>query len=980
MKRLFSFLLALLLTTPMNALADKPILTIDAGGHKATTRNVFFTNDGKYLVSASDDKTVRVWDPSTGEVVRVLLGQIGAGDEGKIFAAALSPDNSLLAVGGWYKNDEIRLFDFRTGEVSALLKGHKNVTDGLAFSSDGSRLISGCKDDTARIWDVRTQKTLHILKGHKDNIYAVTFSPDGTLAVTGGDDDNLRLWNAHSGSLIKTLKGHTDNVRAAAFTPDGKYLLSGSLDKTIRLWDGSTGEFIKILASTDKRIRGLTISADGSKALIGNGAKYGPFPCFVYAIPSGDKITSFTKHSNIVLATDISPDRKTAVTAGGDENEIYLWDIATGQVKKKMVGKGNSIWGVGFAKDGRSIAWGTTWKQRSLFERGPLEQSFQIKLNDRVFELAMGPQLNSDSDYQRSITSAGPWTIRTKTGEIDKTLEVLKNGRPVHEINRKSTDGYDHRSLTLTPDGQTVISGAANGNLDSYNPQTGKKIHSFIGHTGDIWGLSASPDSRFLVSGSSDQTVRLWEIDTGKLLLTVFQGTDNEWVAWTPQGYYTASLYGDKYVGWHINRGEDRSALYYPASRFAKQFYSPEIAAKYIETGGDINAAIRLVNLEKPRRKQIKETTISDLGNILPPAVFFQIPAERDVSVKQNSIRVKVAAKSVNNEPVTDIWLLVNGRRLDKSRGIKIESTGNKKISGLRAEIDYTVPLTQAENKISVIASNQYAQSEPEIINVRWATKTAGTVAKTKDIYKPDLYLLSIGVSKYQQPEFSLDYAHKDAEGIASVLDRQSGKLYGRIHKRVLTNHTATQDGILDGLDWILKESTQKDLSVIFVAGHGLKDDRGNYYFLPYDGDPGKLRRTGVKWFDFQDVLSSLPSKVIFLVDTCHSGSVTGKRRGITDMTDALRELVTAESGVVVITASTGKESSQENPEWGHGAFTKALIEGLEGKADYDGNNTVDVKEIDLFITQRVKALTNGSQHPTTEVPKTMPNFPLVYK
>ncbi len=141
-----------------------------------------------------------------------------------------------------------------------------------------------------------------------------------------------------------------------------------------------------------------------------------------------------------------------------------------------------------------------------------------------------------------------------------------------------------------------------------------------------------------------------------------------------------------------------------------------------------------------------------------------------------------------------------------------------------------------------------------------------------------------------------------------------------------------------------------------------------------------KLRRTGVKWFDFQDVLSSLPSKVIFLVDTCHSGSVTGKRRGVGDMTDALRELVNAESGVVIMTASTGKENSQEHPEWGHGAFTKALIEGLEGDADYDKDNTVDVKEIDLFITKRVKELTKGVQHPTTEIPKTMPNFPLVYK
>ncbi len=302
----------------------------------------------------------------------------------------------------------------------------------------------------------------------------------------------------------------------------------------------------------------------------------------------------------------------------------------------------------------------------------------------------------------------------------------------------------------------------------------------------------------------------------------------------------------------------------------------------------------------------------------------------------------------------------------------------------MRAAIEQTISLTQAENKISVIAANQHTQSEPETIMVRWERADKQQI---EEIYKPDLYLLAIGVSEYQDPDYNLDVAHKDAEAVAAVFEGQRGKLYQKVEIRLLTNQQATQDNILDGLDWILKESTQKDLSLLFVARHGLKDERGNYYFLPYDVDPEKIRRTGVKWFDFQDVLTSLPSKVVFMVDTCHSGSITGKRRpsatlrtGSTDLTDALRELVHAESGVVVMTASMGKEFSVEKPEWGHGAFTKAILEGLEGKANYNNDNTIDIKELDLFITNRVKELTNGSQHPTTEIPKTMPNFPVVYR
>lgn len=992
MKRLLPFLLIIILFIPVHVHANKPILTIDTGGHRAKVVNVMSTSDGKYLVSASNDKTIRIWDTSTGEVVRVFRGNIGSGYEGMIYAAALSPDNRLLAVGGWVgsftdkkaKEEEgahkIRLIDFQTGEVKALLKGHTDVIYGLAFSPDGNRLLSGSGDKTVRIWNVRTQQTLHVLKGHTDVIYAVAFSPDGSIAVTGSYDDTLKLWNAKSGSLIKTLKGHTNDVKSVAFTPNGKYILSGGFDKTIRMWDGRTGRFIKVLASQNRPVLSISITPNSRYVLSGiGGFGSGGNECRVFSIPSGKKITTFTKHRNIVLTTDIFPDGRTAAT-GGFEGEIYIWNILSGKIYQTIRGRGRMIWSVGFSKDGRSIGWGRKWKQRNLFKFGPLQQAFKIKSDSRTYELSMGSELKSDYGFIRGIKSVGPRSIRTKNDDVYKTFEILKNGRVIHKVTRGVIGGFDHRSLTLTPNGRKVISGGGNGDLTSYNPQTGKKINKFIGHTGDVWGVATSPDSRFLVSGSGDQTVKLWEIDSGKLLLTIFQGTDNEWVAWTPEGYYTASLNGDKYVGWHINRGENRSALYYPASRFSKQFYSPKIVVKYLETGGNIKEAIRLVNLERPRRKKIKETTVSDIGKILPPTVFFQIPAKRDIAVQQNSIRIRAGAKAINNEPITDIWLLVNGRRISESRGIGVKAKTSKKIDQLRAEIDVMVPLTQTDNRISVIASNRHTQSEPEIINVKWKTKTVRTVAGTRDIYKPDLYLLSIGVSKYKQSGYSLDYAHKDAEGIASVLNRQYGKLYGKIHKRVLTNHKATQNDILDGLDWILKESTQKDLSVIFVAGHGLKDDRGSYYFLPHDGDPDKLRRTGVRWVEFQDVLSSLPSKVIFLVDTCHSGSVTGKRRGVDDITDALRELVNVESGVVVMTASTGKESSQERHEWKHGAFTKALIEGLEGKADYDMDNTIDIKEIDLFITKRVKALTNGSQHPTTEIPKTMPNFPFVYK
>ena len=960
---------------PCPGFSEEPILTIDTGGHKAVIRDVMFTKDGRYLVSAGDDKTVRVWDIRTGEIVRVIRGQVGEGNEGKIFAAALSSDDRWLAVGGYTSRYGIRLIDFKTGEVNALLNGHGNVISGLSFSTDGRRLISGSSDKTARIWDVESRKTLHELTGHTEYIYAVAFSPDGSKAVTGSDNNTLKLWNVNTGRLITTMQEHGDDVASVVFTPDGRYIL-GSWDKTIRLWDGGSGEFIKVLAILNRSVLSLSVTPDSKYALSGIGGKgTGRNQCNVFSIPSGEKLTSFTMHKNIVLATAVSPDCVIAATGGGDDNEIYLWNIKTGNVKHKLAGKGKIIWSAGFSKDGRSIAWGKIFERERLFGHGSLDQSFAIK-SGRSFELSLGPELKSDRGYVRGIESVGPWSIRTENGKTHKTLQILKNGSVLHEITRDSTDGYDHRSLTLTSDGRIAVSGGMNGVLTSYNLQTGKKLHEFVGHTGGVLGVACSPDSRFLVSGSSDQTVRLWEIETGKLLLTIFQGTNNEWVAWTPAGYYTASLKGDDYIGWHINQGEDQSALYYPGSRFADRFYSPEIAAQYIAAGGDLDKAVQVVNQQKPRQKQVKKARIADIKNMLPPAVFIQTPDSRDIIVHENKVHIKAFAKSINNKPVKDIWVLINGRRLDGRAIVK-----SKKQSGnLTAELDLWAPLTESNNRISVIASDKHAESEPEIINVVWESSERSSVSSAGNLYKPDLYLLSIGVSTYQNPQYSLDYADKDAKGIAKALESQQGRFYNKVHSKVLTNKNATKKDILMSLDWIYKESTQKDLAVIFIAGHGIKDTRNNYYFLPHDGDPDNLIFSGVKWFDFQDIISNLPSKVILLADTRHSGSITGKRRDAGDITKALRDLIAADSGVVIMTASTGRELSQKHPDWGHGAFTMALIEGLEGKADYDDDRTIDIKELDLYITKRVKALTNGSQHPTTEIPKTMPNFPVVVR
>ncbi|MDI6725957.1 MAG: caspase family protein, partial [Smithellaceae bacterium] len=200
---------------------------------------------------------------------------------------------------------------------------------------------------------------------------------------------------------------------------------------------------------------------------------------------------------------------------------------------------------------------------------------------------------------------------------------------------------------------------------------------------------------------------------------------------------------------------------------------------------------------------------------------------------------------------------------------------------------------------------------------------------------------------------------------------------YREVTVRLLTDAQALKDDILDGLDWVRKAVTQHDVGIVFLAGHGVNDADGTYYYLPVQADHDRLLRTGVRLTDIQTTLASMPGKALFFVDTCHAGSVMG-RRGTIDLTRLINELSSAESGAVVFAASTGRQFSLEDERWQNGAFTKALLEGLSGNADYQKDGVITIKELDLYISERVKELTQGKQSPTTTVPKTIPDFPVV--
>ncbi len=954
--------------------AQDVVLRLDPGGHTAKVNQLAVTPDG-LLVTASFDKTIRIWNPKTGREERKILGQIGAGNEGLIFSIALSPDGKLLTSGGYLSSDakqewgRILIYDFQTGELLQILKGHKSVVQDLAFSPDGRWLASGSNDKMVRLWKRSGNRFTSgpILRGHENHVYAVRlFEDSGRLrVVSAGVDHTVRLWDAASGRQL-ALGRHEDKAHSLAVGPD--WIASAGYDKTIRIWDFSLRPLRTIRSETWPF--GLAAHPDGNRLLAGTSSF--PYKVNIWNIRTSELITSFTGHKNLIKAIGWLPDG-TAVSAGGSNKEIVFWDADSGREQRRIVGGGRSFFSSGL--NGSQLGFGNTWTAN--YGKSDLEHVFDFA-SLQVTKLSK----TDASSFKRLRTHFGPLKLSHEKGGdygYKNAVLVIKEGsRERDRVAREGTSGYRHIVYGFTSNGN-IVSGGDNGYLAIYN-KDGEELAKLIGHEGGVLALAIEGDR--LLSGSSDQTLKLWDLGqvgtkktlepTVSLFVSFDKGSNppepSEWVAWTKSGYYTSSLNGDRLIGFHVNRGAEKAADFYDSTRFYEKLYRPDIVRLAYQLG---NEEAAIAEASKKRR-----TEKIEVAAILPPKVRIVSPADgSSVSGSEVAVRftVELPQGAPADTPVKTI-VKINGRNIDAGqRGIKrVEDTPD---SGRIRQFTRSIPLEPGENVLEVLAKTSASSSNPATLRI---TRKAPEKA---DPFRPNLYVLAIGVSDYERDELDLRFAHADAEAIARAFKSQQGRLFGEVKTKVLTDSRATKGEVLDGFDWIESEVTQRDVAVVFVAGHGTNDKRDNYYFLPHDANPEKLRRSGVKWSEFNSILQELPGKTILLADTCKSGNVTGslKTRGISssDATSALMELIRAESGVVVMSASTGSEVSIEDPSWGHGAFTKALLDGLDGLADYDRDGVITLKELDLHITRSVKKLTNGSQRPTTQIPENMPDFPL---
>ena len=278
------------------------------------------------------------------------------------------------------------------------------------------------------------------------------------------------------------------------------------------------------------------------------------------------------------------------------------------------------------------------------------------------------------------------------------------------------------------------------------------------------------------------------------------------------------------------------------------------------------------------------------------------------------------------------------------------------------------VNVPERDCRIVIIAQNDVETSAPAVVNL----------TRNEYIFKPTLYLLAIGVSDYTDPTLRLDFSAKDASDFAKSMLRQEGLLYDKVVLKLLTDDAANAENIRDELQWLQAETTHRDVAMLYMAGHGVNNNIGDFYFMPVNADMNRINATCVGYTEIKSIVNAVAGKMLLFMDACHSGNVLGNsQRRAAMVSQAVSDLTGTENGSIIFTSSTGRQYSLEASEWNNGAFTKALVEGLNGKADLFNRQIITVKSLDSYIANRVKDLTKGQQAPTTIIPNSIPDFPI---
>jgi WD40 repeat protein len=425
-------------------------------GHTDAVVGCAFSPDGKVLATTSHDRTVRLWDPVTGALVRTLFRHVNS-----VWGCAFSPDGALLATCS--SDSTVRLWDPIAGTVQEVISGHEGAVRSCAFSPDGALLASAGSDRTVRIWDPSTVRPRQLLDGHTAWVYSCSYAPDGSLLATSGADRTVRVWDPPTGAVLHTLDGFGSTVDGCAFSPDGKLLATASADRTVGIWDAATGELIHLLDDP----------GDDPEDDPGDGRAHA--------------------HGNRVNACVFSPDGTTLASVGADAT-ARLWDPISGALQRTLVGHRGAVQCCAFSPDGTLLA--TSGDDTTI----------------RLWDPRRGTHVRTLSGHIREVLDCAFSHDGTMLATVsnDQTIRLWD---PVGLTSPRTLRGHVGRihACAFSPDGSCLATAGADRTVRLWDPVSGELVGTLTG-TAAMLDVAFAPHGGQLATTGAETIVQIWDL------------------------------------------------------------------------------------------------------------------------------------------------------------------------------------------------------------------------------------------------------------------------------------------------------------------------------------------------------------------------------------------------------------------------------------------------------------------------------------